>query len=178
MQLRPDIQIRSMLKALTEVVLPAVDPGNPLAQEQTRLCIGMLSLMATQLPLQFRFDKDELARLVDLGQRLGATPGADTHARQALAADIDGANDVLARAGAEPGELVDAIRALRASTGAVVSQSCAEAKPDEIREIERAVLDASGAQLLRDRAWVLPQGWEADPKALPPIESLIGAAQA
>ena len=42
MQMRPDIQIQSMIKALTDVVLPAVDADNKLAHEQTRLVIGLL----------------------------------------------------------------------------------------------------------------------------------------
>ena len=63
MQMRPDPQIKSVIKAMNDVVLPAVDPQNKLAQEQVRLCMGLLGLMAKQLPLQFRFDCDELARL-------------------------------------------------------------------------------------------------------------------
>jgi hypothetical protein len=70
MQMRPALQIQSMIKAMMDVVLPAVDPSNKLALEQSRLVIGMLSLMAQQLPLQFRFDCDELSRLLKLAAAL------------------------------------------------------------------------------------------------------------
>jgi hypothetical protein len=30
-------------------------------------------------------------------------------------------------------------------------------------------------QLLRERAWLIGQGWEADPASIPAIETLIGA---
>ena len=51
MELRPSLQVKIVLKALTDVVLPAVDPNNKLAQEQARLCIGTLQIMASRLPL-------------------------------------------------------------------------------------------------------------------------------
>ena len=70
MQMRPEIQIQSILKAMIDVVLPAVDPKNPLAQEQARLVMGMLTVMAGQLPRQYRFDCDELSRLLKLSQRM------------------------------------------------------------------------------------------------------------
>src|ERR1700756_539308 len=75
MQMRPAVQIKSMVKAMTDVVLPAIDPANKLAQEQARLVIGMLGLMAQQLPLQFRFDCDELARLLQLAAALQQPAG-------------------------------------------------------------------------------------------------------
>ena len=176
MQLRPDIQIQSVLKAMSDVVLPALDPKNPLAQEQARLCMGMLSVMAGQLPLQFRFDCDELTRLLGLSNRLQQLDEVGRLAPQAIASlrqDSERAADVLARARAEPSEVLAAVRALRAATSKVVRAACEKGEASETQGLERAVLSASKEQLLRDRSWVLGQGWEADPKAIAPIESLI-----
>ena len=173
MQLRPDIQIQSVLKAMNDVVLPALDPKNPLAQEQARLCMGMLSVMAAQLPLQFRFDCDELTRLLGLSNRLQQLDEVGRLAPQAIASlrqDTERAADVLARARAEPSEVLAAVRALRAA--------CEKGEASETQGLERAVLSASKEQLLRDRSWVLGQGWEADPKAIAPIESLIAHVSA
>ncbi|MGQ0622999.1 MAG: hypothetical protein ACT4QA_24340, partial [Panacagrimonas sp.] len=66
MQLRSEIQLTSMLKAMKDVVIPAIDPANRLAIEQSQLIVGMLGLMQHQLPIQFKFDRDELGRLVDM----------------------------------------------------------------------------------------------------------------
>jgi hypothetical protein len=38
------------------------------------------------------------------------------------------------------------------------------------------VLAMSKEQLLRDRSWLLMQGWEPDPKSIPPIAELLGLA--
>ncbi len=176
MQMRPEIQIKSVLKAMTDVVMPALDPANQLAQEQVRLCMGLLDLLSRQLPLQFRFDCDELARLRSMGEQLLplADPQAvDAPTLQTLAAAIRVSGDVLSRAKADPAEVVDSVRALRAVTGAVVQKACAGGLRSDTQRIERIVLDTSREQLLRDRTWLLAQGWESDPKAFPAIETLI-----
>ena len=45
MDVRPELQITSMMKAMEDIVLPAVDPDNRLAQEQARLVIATLRLV-------------------------------------------------------------------------------------------------------------------------------------
>lgn len=180
MQMRPEIQIQSILKAMSDVVLPAVDPKNPLAQEQARLCMGMLSVMAGQLPRQFRFDCDELGRLLQLCERMHALPAAHKLAPQAVDALSQGAQrakDVLERARAQPSEVLDAVRTLRSATSHFVQQAFEnDLSGLETLDVKRLVLDSSKEQLLRDRAWVLGQGWEADPKALPSIDELLGTS--
>lgn len=177
MQLRPDIQIQSILKAMTDVVLPALDPTNPLAQEQARLCMGLLGVMASRLPLQYRYDCDELTRLLALSKRLQQLPEVAQLAPQALGSLTQGASrgtDVLARARAEPDEVLQAVRALREATGNLVQEAFENDLPGlKTGELQRAVMDASQEQLLRERSWLIGQGWEADPSLIPAIETLI-----
>jgi hypothetical protein len=178
MQMRPEIQIKSVLKAMTDVVLPALDPANQLAQEQIRLCMGLLDLLSRQMPLQFRFDCDELARLQAMGEQLlplADSQAVDARTLEALGEAVRVSGDVLARAKADPAEVVEAVRTLRAATGAVVQQACAAGMPSDTRRLERIVLDSSREQLLRDRTWLLAQGWESDPTSFAPIETLIAS---
>lgn len=176
MQLRADIQIQSVLKAMRDVVLPALDPTHSLAQEQARLCMGLLDLLSRQLPLQFRFDVDELGRLAGLAEALvetvsAAAPGEGTvHGVQA---EAQRARDVLRRAQADPAEVVDAVRALRAGTAALVQAVCSGPANATVDAVERLVFDAGREQLLRDRSWLRAQGWEPNPDAIPPIETLL-----
>lgn len=180
MQMRPEIQIQSILKAMIDVVLPAVDPKNPLAQEQARLVMGMLTVMAGQLPRQYRFDCDELSRLLKLSQRMQELVPVSHLAPKALKLLDAGSqlgNDVLARARAEPSEVLAAVRSLRAATANFVQEAFAsDLSGLETLEIQRLVLDSSKEQLLRDRAWVLAQGWEAEPQSIPPIDELLADA--
>jgi hypothetical protein len=181
-QLRPDIQIQAVLKAFTDVILPALDPANPLAQEQARLCMGHLGLVAARLSLQYRYDRDELERSVASARRIRQQSGLAALAPRALRA-LAGcqvqAEDVLERSRAEPQELIDAVRALRKATGQLV-QEAFENDPQGSRtsDLQREVSRSSKEQLLRERSWVLPQGFEADPSAIPAIETLLAPVRA
>ena len=96
MDIRPDIQIQSMIKAMIDVVLPAVDPEHKMAQEQARLVIGTLHLIAKRLPLAYRYDCDELHRYVvfareltsEMGDQLGATGVDELNRLAALGGEI------------------------------------------------------------------------------------------
>lgn len=176
MQLRPGIQIQSIMKSMKDVVLPALDPNNKLALEQGQLIMGMLNIMAQRLPLEYRFDCDELGRLLEMSRRLGEETrgGGETAAAiRALAASTAHGADVLERARAEPGEVYEAVRDLRSKVGDVVQSAFKDGDPASRTAVRKSVLDASAEQLRRDRAWLIGQGWEPDPKSVPPIESLI-----
>lgn len=176
MELRAEIQIKSMIKAMTDVVLPAVDPINQLAVEQTRLVIGMLSLMAKQLPIQFQFDRDELQRLLGFTEPLLADEAREpgyAGALQRLAETHRAGAAVLARCLVDPATLLNAVHELRAATSDLVAAVPATDDRGLIERVERAVMELSKEQLLRDRSLLLPQGWELDPDAIPAIESLL-----
>ena len=179
MQMRPAVQIKSMVKAMTDVVFPAIDPANKLAQEQARLVIGMLSLMAQQLPLQFRFDCDELARLLKLTAELKECAGNSAEV-EACVADMKllaaRATTVLGQAQAGPEQVERVSRELRAAVSQVVRAVYRADETAPIQRVQDSVLAISKEQLLRDRSWVLMQGWEPDPAAVPDIHELLRSA--
>lgn len=176
MQLRPDIQLQSAIKSMCDTVLPAIDANNQLALEQAQLVVATLQLVRQRLPLGYRFDCDELARLLHVAEELSecARGGEATDdARDALADTARGGADVLSRARAEPDELNAAVRSLRSHVGAVVQAVYEEGDLNSGEAVRKLILQSSEEQLLRERTWVLPQGWEPDPEALPPIEELL-----
>lgn len=174
MDLRPSLQIKTVIKALADTVLPAVDPNNKLAHEQLQLAIATLQLISQRAPLQYRYDCQDLARLLEFAESLrqqaaGVVPAAA--ALQALEPSVDAARDVLARARAEPSELESAALQLREALGAAVAAAAAAASAEQLKPINAAVLAHAREQLLRERSWLSPQGWEPN---LPDLESLIG----
>lgn len=176
MQLRPEIQITAIIKAMKDVVIPAVDSDNKLAVEQAQLIVGLLNLMAYQLPRLYRFDRDELKRLLDGASELATLRSRDpaimAAARQLFTCQ-ETARRVLDRCTADPAELTDAVRDMRQATGALMSAAAKGADPATLTWIEKAVLDLSREQLLRDRSLLLPQGWEPNPAAVPDIDTLL-----
>jgi hypothetical protein len=178
MELRPEFQVQMVIKALTDVIAPAVDPANKLAIEQVQLSIGMLSLLARRLPRQFRYDRHDLAQFVALAQKLRHLASDLPEAAPALvdlAPTLAASADVLERARAEPAELEAAGLALRAKVGAVISLSATTRDEAQLKHVNAAVMAHAREMLLRERAWLSPQGWEP---GLPDVETLIGAAPA
>ena len=66
-----DLRIRSMIKALSETVLPAVDPANKSAIEQLHITLGSLALLREQVDYAHAF---EMADLRDMTAILAALP--------------------------------------------------------------------------------------------------------
>jgi hypothetical protein len=167
MQIRPELALQAALKSLTEVIAPALDPADKMAQEQIGLVIGLLTLVKTRLPIAFAYNCDELVRLVGLAETIG--PAA---ASQSLAHALGEGAATLARAQASPHDVEHAIDRLRTEIGRVAGELAMQ-RHDAARVAVRTILDASSAQLLRERSWVLMQGWETDPGSLPLLETLI-----
>lgn len=176
MRLDSNIQLTSMIKSIKETIIPAIDTGNKLALEQAHLVLGMLTLLMQRDDLRYRYDCDELLRLKALSEGIQAQirGGESTRAalnKLALAASY-GAG-VLDRARAEPAELVNAVRSLRAGISSVIQAVFTDGEPESKEAMRERVLANAKAQLLRERSWVIMQGWEVDPGQVPPIESLI-----
>ena len=176
MQMRPEIQITSVIKAVKDVLIPAIDPSNKLAIEQSQLIIGLLSLLASQLPVQFRFDRDELTRLLSTAESLGDIQASDKDSAGTmakLATSRAAATKVLEGCQLDPVELVSSVRELREVVGSVISAINRTDNIEAQLRVEKIVLDMSKEQLLRDRSLMKLQGWEPDPAALPDIEKLL-----
>lgn len=176
MDVRPDIQLKVVLKALTDVILPAVDPDNKLAQEQTRLAIGTLQLVAKRLPIAYRYDRDELNRYVGLSRDLLSQLDQKAGGASLAALDhlVQRGADIVDRARAEPAEMEQAIMDLRASVGALVETVSASGNAEAKATVKRLVLAAAKTELERERALVVDMNWETDPRThAPPIESQL-----
>jgi hypothetical protein len=181
MEIRPSFLIPTMLKAMTDTVLPAVDPENKLALEQARLVIGMLHLISGRLPLLYRYDRTELRHYVDLAKRLTAESRGGSRtvaaARELSSAANEGAG-ALERVGADPVDLESRLLDLREKVGALVQCLNEDGDAESRQMVRRIVIAASRSEIERARAWILPQGWEADPASLPTIESLLSKESA
>lgn len=175
MQLRSELQIATMMRAMKEVIIPAIDPENGPALEQSQLVLGMLGLLRAQLPVEFRFDRDELQRLAGAAGALARLCEAESALREPVRALVDleaTARDRLERCAVDPSELRSCSRRLREAIGRLVSEADHGAAPERWVEIERQVLDLSREHLLRERALLAAQGWEAG-SDVPAIEDLL-----
>ncbi|PPA02310.1 hypothetical protein C4E44_20085 [Pseudomonas sp. MWU12-2312b] len=176
MQLRSEIQLISMMKSMNDVIIPAISPDNDLAIQQAHLVVAMLKLMTIQLPLQFRFDRDELQRLLastsEFAHLRTTDPKIDVawgrlNALRALNATMLEQNIV------EPTELAAAVKTMRTEMSALMAVAATSCDQQALAAIEKTVMALSKAQLKRDRSLLASLGWEADPSALPLIEKIL-----
>lgn len=176
MEISPSLQIRIAIKALQDVVVPAVDANNKLAQEQARLCIATLQIALSNLPLAYAYERDRLVSSLKLSRdvqaALAQAPARPAEADQ-LAQCAAKAAAVLDRAQCDPAELEDTNVALSAAISALASVTFESMDGHSAESVSGLILDAAGHQLLRDRSAVLGQGWEPDPKAIPPLAELL-----
>ncbi|MCK9285184.1 MAG: hypothetical protein M0P39_12990, partial [Rhodocyclaceae bacterium] len=87
---------------------------------------------------------------------------------------VEAGEDVLDRARAEPSELEAANFELREKIGALITALYSGTETGKLKHISGIVTAHAKEQLLRERSWLIGQGWEADPKSIPAIETLIG----
>jgi hypothetical protein len=83
------------------------------------------------------------------------------------------AASVLEQAQAGPEQVERVLRELRAAASQVVRAVYDGVDEQAVKRVQELVLEVSKEQLLRDRSWMLMQGWEPDPSAVPRIQDLL-----
>ncbi len=144
-----DERLASIVRALTDVVLPALPSEAGLAKEQVQLALGHIQILRAQIDAIPAFEAEELADAMALAERLIAIRGAD-------GAALDGALNA-ARTARTPA----AIRAARIAINASIHDVIVSAPANPA--VEQAVLLAETARTEKDRAWFAPFGFDPAP---------------
>lgn len=166
MELRPEYLLPVIAKTLQDVVLPVLDEHQQVAQEQLKLAIGFLNILAQNGPMQYAFDVDELRRLIEHAKALTAVVGEIAVSESATTA----AQATYEAAGIDPAEIVVASRQVRQAIAELIEAGHAKGNAMLDATISGLVNVFSRVQLDRDRAWVLPMGFEGgDEHAVVPI---------
>lgn len=175
MDIRPSLQIQVMIKAMDQVVVPAIDPGNKIAQEQAGLVLEALRVLQDRLPIWRRYVCDELDRLVCAVAEIRECGGiGQSDALQVLMDASANGKILLASPIADASEIEDAAITLRNAIGQLMSENDTPENPVHRSELGKIVLRVSGTQLARERAWLSGFGFESDPSKIAPIEEQLG----
>lgn len=165
--------LRGVVKALEDVVLPALDPADPLAGEQLRLAINYLDFLRTRLDfmaLRRRFElSDNLAMAVAL-QAVGGTPVKTVG--EALDAAIRDGERLLATSMDDAQAARDASAKLAAAIRIVVREA-ASADEETRDRIEKTTIDRFGDRIMFERAWYLPVGGDRQTDNVPTLEEIL-----
>jgi hypothetical protein len=148
-------RIGSVIRALTDVILPALPEGSGLAQEQAMLSVRHLQILLEQLDAAPEFERQELADAVALGTELlsvceGGARAAE--ARNAMRAALDAAG--------APGSGREARARIDQATASIIKAVAGEVNPAVRVAVSRVVLAHEAPRILKDRQWFAAFGFD------------------
>ncbi|MGB3698747.1 MAG: hypothetical protein WBA05_15075 [Gordonia sp. (in: high G+C Gram-positive bacteria)] len=163
-----DIRLASMMSAVTDALMPAVQE-NPFAFEQAQLLAGHIQALRTQLSHSDEYERLEHEHTRRLARRLVDAASADpasTEAAEALRGIVG-----------EP--VPDQIEALRAhhrrlaeSIAEFVEAQGVVGTAQAVHESTLIILESERAQSFRDRAFFASFGYDAD-AGLPAVSDVL-----
>ncbi len=158
-----DLRIRTMIKAMTEVVLPAVDPANGAAQDQARLVIGSLDMLIDQIDHAHWYEVADVRANHALATALIGLPGTSAG---------DAAHRVLSTALATAGRHEVTLSELRTQNRLVrdvIDDLICSVDPGNaaaLADVMRSVLQHGRRQVARERAFVAKARFDNEPDTL------------
>ena len=160
-----DLRLATIIRAMRDVVSPAIDRDNSLAQEQAALVIGHLQLLAVQWSRTNEYANVCLTDLAGALRALSPEGGPQTmHAATALFAALD------CTAGAREARY----KAVMAGADQLIRAADVDGGEEFGKQLRQAMLAFSKRQSLRDRSWFALSGFDLRPGELLSIESLAG----
>lgn len=171
-----DLRIRSMIRSLSQSVLPALDPSNRAALEQTRLVIASLELLRKQIDFAHWFEVADVLSMAGLVEKLlQSAPGTAFGPRAAnLMREAIG---TVNRHDVPLSELSACNRDLRGIVKSVLEEAFASGDELLRRRVQSLVLEAGKAQVARERAFVAAAGFDVFPETLTSIEQALSRAE-
>lgn len=149
-----DERLASIVRALSEVILPHLPPEASLAQEQVHLCIGHLQILRQQLDQVPGFEEEECADAIALAKKLGSAVmgGAVT---TAAVENLSGAADAAAEQDVRSGR-----KAVLEAVDAVVKAAAVDGNAAARSSLSEIILQHEADRTLKDRRWFAPFGFD------------------
>jgi|GEM_PF-548614 len=167
-----DLRTRVMMAALEDVIIPAIDPKNSLAIEQSKLLLGNLGMMRDQIDYYHAYETVELASLTKLLETLSLHNGPASPETAGLIAEGSAAAGPVVATSA----LRKISRTMREAARSIIDAAAAKGGDAE-RESQQAVLAYSEEALTRERAWTAGYGFDVFPETLRSIPTSLELAQ-
>jgi hypothetical protein len=168
--------LRGIIKALTDVVSPSIDPSDPLAQEQMRLVVEYLEFLRARFAFLPERERYDLGQEIALARGLaGCVPAADPFAA-ALAKALEEGEKAYAATGTPIAETRHWAAVLAAIVREIVRAS-QHWPADARRRVELTVLDMSADRVEFERAWFSPMRLDPSPSEIRPLEGFFDRPQ-
>jgi len=165
-----ELQLSVTIKALRDVVLPAIDPADGVAIEQAHLALATLGMVRAHLPLRQNLAQTELSNALARADSLDTGATAET----ALATARSKAKAVAGN----PASCQDEMEAARLSLLEEMERLIADVPAHRFAALGRSCLAAMQPQLDLQRRWVADAGFDPDATGLPAIEKMLSQSPA
>jgi hypothetical protein len=171
-----ELRLDTMLRAMRDVVIPALPKEQKLAMDQAQTVLGYLRILRDQAGRTFQFAMVELREYAALVEALQeAASGADAtqqcagEARAAhaaveplLALQLPSERDVLAH-----------VKALKSVADNLLRAAYRDGSEEFRRRADALVYGQSDTQLTRERVWLREAGFELEPERLPQMDVVL-----
>ena len=164
-----ELRLKTMAKAVQEVILPAIAAGNDLAREQAQLLIAHLALISQHWRHAHTYDALALDAIKQLAECLVVTAegGEQTaNASGAVARCLNNCIDAETDAAVQRAAIAAAIDQL-------VSASGQDGKQRFRDTLFKAIVDHGALQAWRDRVWFAGSGMDPESASLVSIEQML-----
>lgn len=170
-----DLRLRAMQKALSQVVIPAIEPSNKQAMEQAQLVLGSIEVVRQQVEHAHWYEAADLVSLCNLAEELGTVMDLDLGS--VLPAARRQGLSLVSRWDVSLSQLRDASAALREAISGLVESVYSYDAKDTVLAVTHIVMAYAKEQIGRERAYVAPMKWDGYPGSLLPLaESLRQAS--
>lgn len=163
------LRLQAMIRALEEVILPAIPADRKLALDQGSILLGDLRMLADQQARAWDFAMAELREHLALAEALtthadgGPATSAGAEASRRLTADL---NPVAALPCPTQAALTEMAARAKAAADALVEAAYEDGSPAFRASAAAAVMAQAERQIERERAWTRAAGFDPQAKAL------------
>ncbi|MBX9605171.1 MAG: hypothetical protein K2Y51_03050 [Gammaproteobacteria bacterium] len=162
-----DLRLKSVMKALAEVILPALPPEQRMARDQTHLALGHLALLAEQWPYALRYELESLDECLELASAL-APQVRDPSLAAALIDSVARAKRLMRDDYAAVGAALHAVKA-------AIDHALADGEGETplSAAVLGAVLRYNARRAPRERSWHRASGLDPDGPRLPRFQDFF-----
>lgn len=167
------LRLTAVVKALEDIITPALPAEARFAHEQLALIKKSIRIAIDHIPHEQAFMARDAQDYLALAQSLigHVSPGTDQH--EQLSALIARGEAIVPASIPNRPEFELFLRQLRREVETAVEMLCGQPAGSGLREVQLLVLDHCARQTLRERAWTIATGFESNPGAIPPVETLL-----
>ncbi len=149
-----DDRLASIIRALTEVILPHLPPEASLAQEQVHLSVGHLQILRAQLDAIPGFEREELDDAIAVGKALCSAVSGGAETGKALAALVSSV------AAAGSGDVRADRKAISNAIAVLIQAVSADGDAAGKAALSTTILEHEHPRAQKDRQWFAPFGFD------------------